>query len=183
MRFEAYARWHRFLDSMAKLNYTFRMSQAVIRRKRRAADRLAPRRTAHYDSPGASLGLSRARTDDLILAVRRGLPYEALRKFSFETGFPPAAVALMIEIPERTLARRKADGRLAPDESERLLRISGVFEKAVGLFEGGVAEAIAWLANPKKALANHSPLEYARFEVGAREVENLIGRLEHGVFT
>src|SRR5580704_16809172 len=159
------------------------MSQVLTRRKRRIAQPLAPRRVAHYDSPGASIGLSRVRIDDVILAVRRGLPYEALRKFSFETGFPLAAVALMIEIPERTLARRKADGRLAPDESERLLRISGVFEKAVGLFEGGVAEAIASLASPKKALANHSPLEYARFEVGAREVENLIGRLEHGVFT
>jgi putative toxin-antitoxin system antitoxin component (TIGR02293 family) len=159
------------------------MSQVLTRRKRPTAQPLAPRRVAHYDSPGASIGLSRVRIDDVILAVRRGLPYEALRRFSSETGFPLAAVASMIEIPERTLARRRADGRLAPDESERLLRISRVFEKAVGLFEGSVTEAIAWLANPKRALGNHSPFEYARFEVGAREVENLIGRLEHGVFT
>jgi putative toxin-antitoxin system antitoxin component (TIGR02293 family) len=159
------------------------MSQVLIRKKPPMPQRPAPRRVAHYDSPGASIGLSQARTDDLILAMRRGLPYQALRVFSSETGYSLAAVASMIEIPERTLARRKADGRLASDESERLLRISNVFEKAVELFEGNVADATAWLANPKKALGNHSPLEYARFEVGAREVENLIGRLEHGVFT
>ncbi|MGA8366795.1 MAG: antitoxin Xre/MbcA/ParS toxin-binding domain-containing protein, partial [Candidatus Acidiferrales bacterium] len=103
--------------------------------------------------------------------------------FSAVTGFSPSRIASVIEIPDRTLARRKAAGRLAPDESERLLRIATVFEKAVGLFEGDVSEALNWLATPKEALGNNIPLSYSRFEPGAREVENLIGRLEHGVFT
>lgn len=92
-------------------------------------------------------------------------------------------LAEVIGIPERTLARRKAAGRLAPEESERLLRISSIFEKAVDLFEGEVASAVNWLSTPKRTLENQSPLQYARTEVGAREVENLIGRLEHGVFS
>jgi putative toxin-antitoxin system antitoxin component (TIGR02293 family) len=71
----------------------------------------------------------------------------------------------------------------SPQESERLLRISGVFERAVELFEGDIAAAVTWLTTPQKSLGRHSPLIYARTEVGAREVENLIGRLEHGVFT
>jgi putative toxin-antitoxin system antitoxin component (TIGR02293 family) len=58
-----------------------------------------------------------------------------------------------------------------------------MFEKIVQLFEGETAAAISWLKSPKKALSNYSPLQYGRFEVGAREVENLIGRLEHGVFS
>ena len=32
-------------------------------------------------------------------------------------------------------------------------------------------------------LGDVSPLEYAKTEVGAREVENLLGRIEHGVFS
>jgi putative toxin-antitoxin system antitoxin component (TIGR02293 family) len=99
------------------------------------------------------------------------------------TGFAPSAIATAIDIPERTLARRRATGRLAPDESERLFRISTVFEKAVALFEGDVPAAINWLTTPKRAIGHQTPWDYSRFEPGAREVENLIGRLEHGVFT
>jgi uncharacterized protein (DUF2384 family) len=39
------------------------------------------------------------------------------------------------------------------------------------------------LIAPRKAFGNQSPLDYSRTELGAREVENLIGRLEHGVFS
>lgn len=161
------------------------MSEVLTRRKSTAPHQAqaAPRRRARYFPKGASLGLSAARTADLIRAVQRGLPFKALETFSAETGLAPSRIASVIEIPERTLARRRAAGRLAPDESERLLRVSNVFERAVELFEGDAAAAATWLTTPKKALGHRSPLAYSRFELGAREVENLIGRLEHGVFT
>ena len=63
------------------------------------------------------------------------------------------------------------------------MRISSLFENCVGLFEGDVAAAANWLTTPKKAFNQEPPLKYARTEFGAREVENLIGRLEHGVFS
>src|SRR6266851_5722473 len=56
------------------------------------------------------------------------------------------------------------------------------FEQAVDLFEGDEVGAHRWLTTAKKALENQTPLAYSRTELGAREVENLIGRLEHGVF-
>ena len=68
-------------------------------------------------------------------------------------------------------------------ESERLLRLALVFEKAVELFEGNADAARDWLKAPNKALAGESPLTIVETEIGAREVEDLIGRLEHGVFT
>lgn len=113
----------------------------------------------------------------------RGFSYQALIAFETNSGVSLQALAETIGIPERTLARRRAAGRLAPEESERLLRLSSIFEKAVELFEGDVISAVHWLASPKRALENQTPLQYARTEVGARQVENLIGRLEHGVFS
>lgn len=151
--------------------------------RRRASALRVDRRLPRYPTRGSSLGLAALATDDLIDAVQHGLSFRALETFSSETGFPPASVASMIQIPERTFARRKSTGRLSPDESERLLRISTIFEKAVALFEGNVGEAVEWLTRPKKALGDKAPLAYSRSELGAREVENLIGRLEHGVFT
>jgi putative toxin-antitoxin system antitoxin component (TIGR02293 family) len=137
---------------------------------------------ARYASQGASLGLSAARAADLIDRVRRGLSFKALQSLSMESGIAIPEIAQVLEIPERTLARRKARGKFAPDESERLLRLSTVFEKAVELFAGDIAAAVAWLRSPKAALGHASPLDYTRSELGAREVEDLIGRLEHGVF-
>jgi len=81
------------------------------------------------------------------------------------------------------LARRKASGRLTADESEKLLRLSSTFENTLDLFEGNRRQALAWLSSPKKEFEDQTPLEYSRTEVGAREVEDLIGRLEHGVFS
>jgi len=140
-------------------------------------------KTARFKNPGESLGLSVHSTPELIREVMRGFSYQTLVAFETNSGMSLQEVAGAIGIPERTLARRKASGRLAPEESERLLRLSSIFEKAADLFEGDVPSAVNWLSVPKRALENQSPLEYARTEVGAREVENLIGRLEHGVFS
>jgi putative toxin-antitoxin system antitoxin component (TIGR02293 family) len=86
-----------------------------------------------------------------------------------------------VKIPPRTLARRKESKRLQPEESDRLIRISRITGLAIQLFEGGLDAARAGLLSPHPALGHAIPLEFAANEVGAREVENLIGRLEHGI--
>jgi len=133
--------------------------------------------------PGRTLGISAKSSGELIRQVERGFSFAALRNMGTRSGITISRLAEIIGIPERTLARRKAGGRLTSDESERLLRIARVFEKAVDLFEGHGAEALDWLTSPKKALENQVPLVYSRTELGAREVENLIGRLQYGVFS
>jgi putative toxin-antitoxin system antitoxin component (TIGR02293 family) len=140
-------------------------------------------KTARFTRTGESLGLSINTVPDLIRELMRGFSYQALIKFEANSGVSLQALAETLGIPERTLARRRTAGRLAPEESERLLRLSSIFEKAVGLFEGDVRSAVQWLATPKRVLENQTPFQYARTEVGGREVENLIGRLEHGVFS
>lgn len=136
-----------------------------------------------FKSRGASLGLAEEGTPGLVRSVEQGLPFKAFDSFRAQTGLTASRLATILGIPKRTYARRKAAGKLAPDESERLLRISLIFEQAVELFEGSVGRAVDWLARPKKALANATPFDYARTELGARDVENLIGRLEHGAFS
>ena len=141
------------------------------------------KRPATHRGQGKVFALAGAPADKIIHLVQRGLPFSRLRAVSAETGISVRELAVVLEIPERTLARRRVAGRLGRDESERLLRVARVVAKAIGLFEGDVVAAMAWLKTPQKALSHNTPLSYARFEVGAQEVENLIGRLEHGVFS
>jgi putative toxin-antitoxin system antitoxin component (TIGR02293 family) len=92
-------------------------------------------------------------------------------------------MAELLQIKFRTFLRRKKEGRLHPDESDRVIRASRLFGRALDLFDGSAETAKSWLSGPQRALGGAVPLEIARTEVGAREVERLIGRLEHGVFT
>jgi putative toxin-antitoxin system antitoxin component (TIGR02293 family) len=140
-------------------------------------------RIMRFRGRGASIGLATSDTAQLIRQIERGFSFATLRTLQANSGLALSLLASIIGIPERTLARRKTAGRLAPDESERLLRIANLFEKSVELFEGDVAAAANWLATPKKALYQQTPLMHARTELGARQVEDLIGRLEHGVFS
>jgi putative toxin-antitoxin system antitoxin component (TIGR02293 family) len=54
--------------------------------------------------------------------------------------------------------------------------------KAVKVF-GGIEEARQWLNSPQFGLGGAVPLDYAETEIGAREVENLLGRIEYGVYS
>lgn len=132
-------------------------------------------------SSATALGVRVASVEALRKKVEHGFAYSAFERLRAAIDLPAGEVAALVQIPERTLARRKQKGTLRPTESERVLRIARVLTKAVGLFEGDREAALAWLAAPNRALGAERPLDLARTEVGAREVEDLIGRLEHGI--
>ncbi len=138
---------------------------------------------AIQQTPGSSLGIPHHNTPELIRQIESGFPFDTLRNFEANSGLGLSEITAVLGIPDRTIARRRTAGRFAPEESERLLRIGTVFEKAVDLFNGEITSAVHWLTTPKKALGGETPLRYARTGPGAREVENLIGRVEDGVFS
>ncbi|HTF71865.1 MAG TPA: antitoxin Xre/MbcA/ParS toxin-binding domain-containing protein [Edaphobacter sp.] len=142
----------------------------------------AGRRNVRFNTRGASLGLRSTSTPKLIEQLEAGLSFAALETLDTNSGLGITMLATLIGIPDRTLSRPKSVGRLGPEESERLLRVSNIFEKAAELFDGDAESAVQWLTIPKKALGGQRPIQYSRTEPGAREVENLIGRLELGVF-
>jgi putative toxin-antitoxin system antitoxin component (TIGR02293 family) len=122
-------------------------------------------------------------TLDLVRRIETGLLYSVLDDLAHETGLRPAAIASIMGIAPRTLARRKSGGRFARGESERIVRFSRVFGLAADLFDGDREAAMKWLSSPHRALGGKAALAYLGSEAGAHAVEELIGRLEHGVFT
>jgi putative toxin-antitoxin system antitoxin component (TIGR02293 family) len=115
--------------------------------------------------------------------VAHGLRFQSLVRFQENTLFSTKDVVDLVSISERTLNRRKAEGRLDPQESDRLLRVTRVFAKALELFEGDVSAARNWFRTPARALGGERPIRLARTDLGSREVEALIDRLEQGVLT
>ena len=132
----------------------------------------------------ALIGLNLISTEknELIQNIKKGLPISAFEKIQKELEVSADTLAFTVNIASRTLARRKKEGRFQPDESERILRIASLFDRATQVLHNQNRVRL-WFKSPQKGLGGKTPLEYADTEPGAREVEDLLGRLEHGVFT
>lgn len=127
------------------------------------------------------LGLRVRNKAEVIAALKAGLPVGSFNRLQNALEIRAQELATIVQIPVRTLARRQQEQHLDIDESERVLRIGALFDRAVAVL-GGENQARQWLKSPQRALGGHTPLEYADTEPGAREVEDLLGRLEYGVF-
>jgi putative toxin-antitoxin system antitoxin component (TIGR02293 family) len=123
--------------------------------------------------------------DDAAMAARveEGLPVTDIVAFGKHAGFTTDELARLIQIPPRTYARRIASrGRLKLTEGERAVRIMRLFARAREVF-GTDENTRRWFNSHILALGRKTPLEYAQTEPGAREVENILGRIEDGVFS
>jgi putative toxin-antitoxin system antitoxin component (TIGR02293 family) len=147
------------------------------------AELAVPRPSLVAASVDELLGIRADNPLELLRSINRGFSFHVLEKVKRKTGLPMESLATAIGISQRTLSRRKKEKKLSSTESDRLISVSRIFSLAVDLFEGNDEKAMNWLTSRNRALGDFSPLVMAQTETGSREVEDLIGRLEHGVFT
>jgi len=119
---------------------------------------------------------------DLIMAVSAGLPARLARELARCLELSLDDIAGLLRMNPRTLQRRMGEGSLDLNESERLWQLSRLFHRAEEVLESR-AGALHWLKNPIAALGWATPMAYARTSVGLRELENILGRIEHGVYS
>ena len=111
--------------------------------------------------------------------LNKGLSRVTFDWFRFVTDISSEQLSKTIRVSKRTLSRRDI---FRPDESERLLRVASVFQRTLDVL-GSIDNARRWFVTPKRALGEKTPLDFCDTELGAIEVEHLLGRIEHGVFT
>ncbi|MBK3824225.1 DUF2384 domain-containing protein [Paraburkholderia aspalathi] len=113
--------------------------------------------------------------------VRHGISSRALDAMLKSIGLSQAELAQALDIPERTLARRKREGVLSREESAKLLRLARVAARAAEVFDD-LDLALAWLKTPVAALEDATPLSLVDTDIGTDSVMDTLGRIEHGVF-
>ena len=131
---------------------------------------------------GSKARPDRFSSETLIQELEKGLPFSELEALRDTLGISMELLARRVGISRPTLHRRKGLGRLTSDESDRLVRFARLMGMAVHAL-GSADHAREWLAAPQYGLGGAIPLDYARTEIGAREVEDLLGRIEHGVYS
>jgi len=149
------------------------MDKASIKTRRGTQDRF---------TVGSLLGIRIEDGLKLAKRIETGLPVDALVRVSRLSGLSVDDLAAVLRIAPRTLARRKVEKRLTTEESDRLVSVARLLALTFSLFEGDVAAGFRWFNSKNRALGGIPPIKAASTETGAREVERLIGRLEHGVF-
>ena len=152
-------------------------------RKRRYSRRMVVReRSAVAYGSKVLLASKHIEAAKAIEHISKGLPFSELEHLRTEIDEPLESLGRHLSISRSTLQRRKADRRLSSEESERVMRLWRLVRQATELF-GNVVKARAWLKYPQYGLSGAVPLEYARTEIGAREVENLLGRIRFSVYS
>jgi putative toxin-antitoxin system antitoxin component (TIGR02293 family) len=107
------------------------------------------------------------------------LKYRAVERLSAFLKASPPQLMRVIEVNERTAQRRKEQGTLTAEESDRLARVARVAQRAVDAF-GDENQAREWLRGPNRALRGEIPLELLGTDSGAELVADELGRIEYG---
>lgn len=118
---------------------------------------------------------------DWVSVIRNGIHSSAVDSLTKFTHLTQAELSAALGIPERTLARRKREGKLNSEESAKLIRLARVIERAEEVFEN-FDVAIDWLKSANASLTGATPLSLLDTDIGAESVMDSLGRIEHGVF-
>ena len=117
--------------------------------------------------------------------IETGLPAMWINHLKKVLELTNSQIADTLGISGKTLERIRtnpASNKLNEVTSDRLYRILYIFFKTVTTLED-TEEARIWLKTPQFGLGNEIPIDLLKTEAGTREIESLLGRIEHGVYS
>jgi putative toxin-antitoxin system antitoxin component (TIGR02293 family) len=117
-----------------------------------------------------------------IKTVRQGLSTEVFKTLAANLEMSDRQLAGALKIPNRTLDRRLKEGVFNPEESDRLARVAKILKRAHEVF-GNAEKARGWMNTQLAAFDGETPLQRADTSLGATQVEDVLGRIDYGVYT
>ena len=126
-----------------------------------------------------TLGRRLSSDRDLREAIREGFRSAVVEKLMRSSGLTLKELASALDLSPRSLQRRRSSGRLERHESDRLYRLARIVAIA-NEYLGDRERALRWLRHPNRTLSGIAPLAAIDTELGAREVENILGRIAYG---
>lgn len=128
--------------------------------------------------PAAAYGLK-----SRIGLIRRGLPAQSLEHFLSSSCLNRQQLGRVLQVSPRTMQRYPKDKTLPPFVSEKLLQLNDLYEQAADILGGGSSNISNWLQNSNQALGGERPLDLLDTYEGLRQVQNVLGRIAHGVYS
>lgn len=121
---------------------------------------------------------------DMIEAIQRGLPSRSVFFLQEKICLDDKDYSSTLGVSSKWLSRyrKKPSDHINTNISDRLYRIAKILTLAIDVLEDEEA-ARNWLYRPQPGLDERVPLELINTEVGASEVEELLLRIEFGIYS
>ncbi|HMO44715.1 MAG TPA: DUF2384 domain-containing protein [Rubrivivax sp.] len=130
-----------------------------------------------------ALGVKRGKAADWEALIHKGMPVRSVEVLKRSIAIPDNQLAALLGISEKTLSRaRAANGRLDRVASDRLFRVARIAALSIEVLES-VQPALHWLKRPQVGLGGKVPLSMLASDAGRDQVEKLLLRIEHGVYS
>jgi putative toxin-antitoxin system antitoxin component (TIGR02293 family) len=126
---------------------------------------------------------TKAGTPSITELVKAGFPLSAFDAVLSHAHVSSEQLASVVSISPRTLQRRRATPKPMLDrvESDRVARVARLYALAAEVL-GSDDAARTWMLTRNRSLDNARPFALLETEGEAREVEDALGRIQHGTF-
>lgn len=133
--------------------------------------------------PGVAYSVSKQATEiELIEMARKGIAKKALKRIAGLSGLSISELSKLLPVSLRTIQRYSDDDLLDSAVSEHALQIAEVLSHGTRVFSS-LESFQRWLHAPSVALGHQTPVSFFDTGFGTRMVSDLLGRIEHGVYS
>jgi putative toxin-antitoxin system antitoxin component (TIGR02293 family) len=131
-------------------------------------------------TPWAEFGVEVSSEEELDKQIAQGLPYQCIERLKTKLKTKSIAdLVPLLSMSKSTLTRKK---RFKLAQSDRIGRYIRIVKKSFDLFDGDEDAALNWL-NTTNPFLETEPISATKTEIGAKKVEELIGRIKTGAFS
>jgi putative toxin-antitoxin system antitoxin component (TIGR02293 family) len=119
---------------------------------------------------------------DLVSIARKGIAKKNLLALAKKLSLTIQEIADILHISERTLQRYTPSTLIKTEHADRAIELAKLYERGAEVL--GSTEAFDnWLRHPNYALKNQVPFTLLDTSIGFTLVLDVLGRIEHGVFS
>lgn len=117
-----------------------------------------------------------------ISRVRQGMTKSDLEAVKENFSLDYETLARILSVAKATLFNKKGAERFGPALSEKIFALADLYSYGLDVF-GEKALFNSWMEQENRALGYTQPINWLDTLIGIGEIKNLIGRIEHGVYS
>jgi putative toxin-antitoxin system antitoxin component (TIGR02293 family) len=119
---------------------------------------------------------------EALLLIKTGIKMSVLSKMMISFGLSLEEMASILHTTDRTLRRYSSDSTLNIEQSERLIELAKLYFYGAEVFDT-LEKFILWVNSPIRSINFKKPKDYLDTSIGIRLVTQLLGRIEHGIYS
>jgi putative toxin-antitoxin system antitoxin component (TIGR02293 family) len=114
--------------------------------------------------------------------AQSGISKLSFEHFKLRTGLDYNQLAWLLSVARNTLINKKGEDVFDVTISEKLIALAEVYTHGFDVF-GSEDVFIQWLNHPNRALGMVTPFSLLQTQYGRQEVQDILGRIEWGVYS